>query len=54
LKLNIQQKDKIGEIWYDPAKIVSRLVRPGLGRKDFSFAYIRKMDGTISEANNRI
>jgi hypothetical protein len=46
LKLNFQNKDEVGLIWYDPAKLINRLFKPGEGRKDFSSKYVRHMDGT--------
>ncbi|MDQ2686177.1 MAG: hypothetical protein M3Y25_10095 [Thermoproteota archaeon] len=47
LGLNIHNKDEVGLIWYDPAKLINRLFKPGKGRKDFSSKYVRHMDGTV-------
>jgi hypothetical protein len=46
LKLNTNHSDDVGIMWSDPAKLVNKMFKPGMARKDFSARYIRHMDGT--------
>ena len=42
----VPESSMLGEMWDNPAKLVSESFRPGRNRRLFSLKYIRKMDGT--------
>jgi hypothetical protein len=41
------ESNELGFMWLDPVKLVTKLFKPGVNRKDFSPKYIRRMDGTV-------
>lgn len=44
--LKTSKNGELGTMWSDPAKLAGEIYTPGIGRKNFSRKYLRKMDGT--------
>jgi len=43
------ESNEFGIMWSDPVKLVTKLFKPGVNRKDFNQKYLRQMDGTVQK-----